>query len=385
MTKKAKPKKREDKEKAPPESTLAFMQHTQVLKYGPGSVFKGAQLIKCERIPFGVLAVDYATGGGLPIYGSTCLWGPKSGGKTNLAISAMESTICFCFRCFTYKDLCSCSRQSISLSPMFVDVEGVLDKVWASNVGPDPKSYYVCLGDYGEMQTNMAIEALKSTDCGLVVFDSLGQLVPAAEFDAPLDDKFYAIQARLISRFVRKAKQRLIRERKHGHPVAMLFVNQKRASIGGGKYAPTEKMPGGNAMEHEFSLLLRCIQVAMSVDKDAKYIDKIKKLNSAAKFSIQIQKFKVSVVSGVAEYIRLIENRPDLGLKKGQVDDAQTVLKYAKEHGIIQDKGSGKGWKYFDKNARVLKDIGNVWEKKPEEYLRTKVEIIKRAKDALEE
>ena len=386
MTKnKAKTKKKEEKEKAPPESTLAFMQHTQVLKYGPGSVFKGAQLIKCERIPFGVFSVDYSTAGGMPMYGSTCVWGPKGGGKTSLGASAMSSVDQLCFRCFNYKVLCQCSRASISLASMWVDVEGTLDKDWVNNIGANPERYFVSIGDYGEMHINLAIDALKATDCGLVVMDSLGSLVPETELDAPMEDQFYAVQARLISRCVRKIKQRLIRERKHEHPVAILFVNQRRAAIGGGKYGPTEKMPGGNAMEHEFSLVLRSIQIAMSAEKDAKYIDKLKKLNSAAKFSIQVQKFKVSVMSGVAEYIRLIEHRPDLGLKKGQVDDVQTVLKYAKEHGVIKDKGSGKGWRYFDKNARVLKDIGNVWEKKPEEYLRTKVEIINRAKASLEE
>lgn len=385
MTKKKAAKKKEKKEEAPPESTLASMQYTQELKYGPGSVFKGEQLIKCNRIPFGVFAVDYATAGGIPVYGSTCLWGPKSGGKTTLGVSAMVSVDELCFRCFNYKILCSCSKSSISLSPMWIDIEGTFCKDWARNIGADPDKYFMALGDYGEMHINLAVDALKSTDCGLVVMDSLGSLVPESELEAPMEDQFYAVQARLISRCVRKIKQRLIRERKHEHPVAMLFVNQRRASIGGGKYGPTEKMPGGNAMEHEFSLVLRCIQVALSKEKDAKYIDSQKKLNSAAKFSVQIQKFKVSIVSGVAEYIRLIENRRDLGLRKGQVDDVASVLKYAKEHGVIQDKGSGKGWKYFDKTARVLKEIGNVWEKKPEEYLRTKVEIINRVKASLEE
>lgn len=360
--------------------TLADMVKTQEKIYGPGSIFTGSHLLKSRRIPFGVFAVDYISGGGLPIHGSTCIWGKKSGGKSTLAISAMKSCVALCFRCFNYKLVCTCSRKSLSQKPFWCDVEGTLDKQWAESIGVPTDEFYCALGDSGEQCINMVEKALKADDCGLVILDSLGSLIPEAEFEAPMDDKFYAIQAQLISRGVRKIKQRLIRERKREHPCAMLFANQARANLGGMKYAPKEKQPGGYGMEHEFSLLLRTTKKSLNAVNDAKYFS-ADKLPLAARFSVYVEKYKIDVIGGISEYIRADKHIGDLGIKKGQVDEYNTVLAEAKKIGIIQK--NSKGWLYFKNQAKKQQDIITMWKKKPDEYIKTQRTIIDKKKSEL--
>lgn len=364
--------------------TLSSLCKIQNEKYGRATTIIGKN-IKPDRprIPFGIFAIDYMTGGGIPMYSTTCLYGPKSGAKTSKAISVMRMVPKLCFGCFYLLDFCKCSAKSIKMKSFFINCEGTFDSGWADAIGCDPDTYYEAKGDYGEMNVNLAVEAIKADDCGLMVFDSLGALVPEVVMEAPSEDQFYAVQPKLITRCVQKVKQTLIKEMKNDHPCAVLFVNQKRAVIGGSLHGPKEKMPGGNAMEHEFSLLLRCVMKSLNKEADIKFINKERSIDIANRFSVSIKKNKIPVIQGIGEYVRLKENMPDLNLKKGQVDDYATVLNYAKQYGIVENNGN-KGWKYFNYSAKKQIDIINIWKQKESEYFKCQREIIDRAKKELQ-
>ena len=56
--------------------TLDTLQQKYNKKYGDGTFVSGADVSRdCPRIPFGIFAVDYSTGGGVPTNRSSCLWG----------------------------------------------------------------------------------------------------------------------------------------------------------------------------------------------------------------------------------------------------------------------------------------------------------------------
>ncbi len=350
---------------------------------GPGTLFKATGLKKDPpRLPSGVFAIDYATGGGFPIWGTSCLWGPESGGKTSIGSNAIKMASLICWECFNLIDYCTCKAKPLKLESVWADVEGTLDRDWVNAIGGDPEKYSVILADYGEQYSNISDNVLKADNCGLLVVDSLAALVPAAEMEAAAEDDFYALQARMIGRMVRKLKQRLIRERKRGHPCCIIFTNQLRMKIGQ-KFGDPETMSGGHGMKHEFSLLLRCVKKALNETDKTKYVDKKRKKNQAIRHSFAIRKEKILTLSNVGEYIRVVENIPSLDLKKGMIDDMGTVMTYAKEYDIVR-KGSGaKPWKYFDYNARTLDDIKLMWKKKDLECLHTKMEIVRRAKERL--
>jgi recombination protein RecA len=259
------------------------------------------------------------------------------------------------------------------------DIEGTLDRDWAEQIGVDSEQYLVGLADYGEQHVNIADNALKADDCGLVVIDSLAALTPSAEMDALEEQQFIGLQARMITRAVRKLKQRLITERKNEHPCSILFTNQLRIKIGQ-MHGNPETMAGGHGMHHEFSLLIRIISKSLKRDGvDKKYVGK--EQDHAVRHSFAIRKAKVLTLAQSGEFVRAKHDIGKLGLRAGEVDDYNTLMNYAREYGVVE-KGA-KTYGYFGKRAKRLDDIKEVWRTHPREYMRTEIEIIRRAKERL--
>jgi len=346
---------------------------------GPGTCVTGRETKRDPpRLPFGVFAVDYATGGGIPLGGTACLWGPESTGKTSLAVNAMATAGSICWRCFNALEMCTCSQKPMPMRTFWADVEGSMDREWIEAIGANPDKYVQALADYGEQYINLCVSALQADDCGLIVVDSLAALTPAAEMEAMAEDDFMALQPRMIGRAVRVMKQHLIREGKRGHPCTVLFVNQLRFKIGQ-VFGDKETMSGGKAMMHEFSLLLRCGKRSFETADKPTYINAASKHEKASRHSFSIRKAKVLTLAGTGEYIRIKENMPELGMAKGAVSDLGVMLRYARETEIVT-RGPGKKWRYFEHSATKLDDIKRLWAAKPAERFRTSREIIRRAK-----
>ena len=136
-------------------------------------------------------------------------------------------------------------------------------------------------------------------------------------------------------------------------------------------------------MQHEFSLLLRMVK--KSLDKkgqDSKFVDSARSKETAVRHSFAIRKEKVLTLAGVGEYLRIKEDMEEHALSKGQIDDFGTVMTYAKEYGIVSKEADH--WMYFDRTARKLEEIRQVWKRRPDEYYYTQMEIVKRAKERLD-
>ena len=371
-----------EKKEQPKLTGLDKVIQTANQQCGPGTCVTGREVKRDPpRLPFGIFAVDLVTGGGSPIWGTTCLWGPNAAGKTSLAINAMAMAGDMCWRCYRPHTLCTCSQKPKRMRTFWADVEGALDRDWVEAIGASPDSYVQALADYGEQYVNLCVAALQADDCGLVVGDALAALTPAAEMEAAAEDDFMALQPRMIGRAVRVMKQHLIRERKKEHPCTIIFVNQMRYKIGQ-IFGDKEAMTGGEAMKHEFSLLLRCGKRTFSKADKEKYVTDSSKHELASRHSFSIRKAKVLTLAGVGEYVRIKENIPELGLAKGAVDDLGVLMTYARDAGIVV-QGKSKKWLYFDHTAKRLDDIKRLWQAKPDERFRTSDEIIRRVKAQL--
>ena len=335
-----------------------------------------------DRVPSGIFSVDFSSGGGIPIWGSACYWGGNSVGKTALALNNAAMTTKICWRCFQFLDFCTCSQNSLLMRTAWADAEGTLNIPWAANIGVDTDKLAVIMGDSGEQYVDICRSVLQADDLGLLVIDSLAALSPSAEMESSSEDSFYALQARLIGRMVRNLKQQIIRERKREHPCAIIFINQMRSKIGV-LFGSPDTMSGGNGMMHEFSLLIRCNKIALSSDDKAKYTNTERKKQIGVRHSFSIKKNKVFTIAGSGEYVRVTESLPEFGLKAGQIDDYSTVMKYAKECGIVRKPQKGTGWKYFNYKAKTLGDIVQVWKTKPNEYLKTQKAIIDITKEKI--
>jgi len=347
---------------------------------GSNTILWGFEKKDPARLPFGVFVVDFATGGGMPIYGTTCLWGPDSGGKTTLAMNAVAMCSRICWRCFNLLSDCECSQKPIRMKSAWADSEGTFDREWAERVGCDPNGFIMINGETGEQYLDLAESVLRADDIGLLVIDGLAALIPEAEMTASFADQFIGNQAKLVTRGVRKLKQRLIREMKRGHPCTILVTNQMRVKIGQ-MFGDPEIMPGGYAAKHEMSLLLRLVKKALARDGvDKKFFDSRTKTASASRHSFAIRKEKVLTLHGVGEFRRCTAYMPEFNYTQGEVIEYATMMKLAKMYGVVS-KADGGGWMYFGHKAKTLEHIQDVWKKIPAEKFKTSKEIIRIAKE----
>ena len=138
---------------------------------------------------------------------------------------------------------------------------------------------------------------------------------------------------------IRKVVQGMINERKRNHLVTILFINQFRSKIGG--YSPhggeVKSIPGGRALEFATSVQL-IVKNKENAGKDSRGLDTI----IENEHSFQVTKNKLSNGARVGEFrVRRIDD-PDMFLSEGDVDDAATMLAYAKKFGIYS--GGGSSW-----------------------------------------
>lgn len=334
------------------------------------------------RVPFGVFTMDFALGGGMPLWQSTCGWGAESGGKSLMGFKAMRASELLCWRCFHPATYCTCSQSPIRMRCMYQDIEGTFDPSWVESCGvTNPLSYAVGNCDTAEEWINVAEKVLKTDQCGLLIIDSLAALIPGKELEEAMEYQSMGKHPSLVGKAIRKLKSALLFEKKRGKPCVVYFINQMREKVGM-MFGNPETMSGGHAMKHEFSLLFRIAKVKLEDTAYNKvFKDASRDIEKASRHSFEIRKHKVLILSGGGEFVVVKENIPSLNLKRGMIDDSNVMMTFAKEYGVVKEEGHK--WRYFDFKAPTQEEIKKVWRLKPDEYIRTSQEIISLAKKRL--
>ena len=202
--------------------------------YGRGSIqFLGsARSMDIETISSGSLTLDCALGGGYPKGRVVEIYGPESSGKTTLALH------------------CIAECQKAGGTAAFIDAEHALDPKYAERVGVDVKKLLVCQPDSGEMALDVVDQLVRSSAISLVVVDSVAALVPRAELEGDMGDAQIGLQARLMSKAMRKITGSLSKSQ-----CTVIFLNQLRSKIGV-IYGSPEVTSGGNALKFYSSVRL---------------------------------------------------------------------------------------------------------------------------------
>lgn len=204
-------------------------------QYGKGSVMKLGDCAKLDVdvISSGSMALDYALGvGGFPKGRIIEIYGPESSGKTTLALSAIAQV------------------QKKGGKAAFIDAENAIDPVYAAKLGVDVDELILSQPDSGEQGLEIAELLIRSNAIDLVVVDSVAALVPQAELDGEMSDQFVGLQARMMS----KAMRRLSGAINRSHCTA-IFINQLREKVGV-MYGNPETTPGGRALKFYASIRL---------------------------------------------------------------------------------------------------------------------------------
>lgn len=201
--------------------------------FGKGTVMKlgDAPVEKVDVIPTGSLTLDIALGvNGFPKGRIVEIYGPESSGKTTLAIHAIAE----------------CQRQGGIAA--FVDAEHAFDQFYAQKLGVDIDNLLVSQPDNGEQALEIADNLIRSGAIDLLIVDSVAALTPKAEIEGEMGDSQMGLQARLMSKALRKLTASINKAK-----CCCIFINQLRDKIGV-MFGNPETTTGGNALKFYASM-----------------------------------------------------------------------------------------------------------------------------------
>ncbi|GHF60037.1 hypothetical protein GCM10017056_34330 [Seohaeicola zhoushanensis] len=178
-------RKNSDKQKAL-DSALAQIER----QFGKGSIMKlgsAGAITEIEASSTGSLGLDIALGiGGLPMGRIIEIYGPESSGKTTLTLH------------------CIAEQQKKGGVCAFVDAEHALDPQYARKLGVDIDELLISQPDTGEQALEITDTLVRSGAVNMVIVDSVAALTPKSELEGDMADSSVGVQARLMSKAMRK-------------------------------------------------------------------------------------------------------------------------------------------------------------------------------------
>ena len=303
-------------------------------QFGKGSIMRlgeAAANMNVEVIPTGILSLDAALGvGGVPRGRIVEIYGPESSGKTTLALHLVAQT------------------QKMGGTAAFIDAEHALDPVYASHLGVNIDNLLISQPDTGEQALEIAEALVRSAAVDAVVIDSVAALVPQSELEGEMGDMQVGMQARLMSKALRKITGAVSRSN-----CLVVFINQIRAQINKTPYGgPTETTAGGRALKFYASVRL-----------DVRRIGGIKKGDEQIGNRVKIKVAK----NKVAPPFKQVE--VDIMFGKGMSNEG-SLLDMATQMKIIKKSGSwfsyegeriGQGREnvkiYLDENPEIANEV----------------------------
>ena len=320
-----------DKEQAKKQQSLDdAIKHIEK-QFGKGSVMKLGERadVSVDVIPTGSLTLDIALGiGGYPKGRIIEIYGPESSGKTTLTLHAIAEV------------------QKQGGRAAFIDAEHAIDPVYAKNLGVNIDELILSQPDSGEQGLEIAETLVRSGAIDLVVVDSVAALVPQVELDGEMGEQQMGLQARLMSKALRKLSGVMNKT-----TCTIIFINQLREKIGV-MFGNPETTTGGRALKFYSSVrveIRRSEAIKNGTDVVGNKVNiKVVKNKVAPPFkTTQVDIIYGQGISRTGEVL-------DLAVEKDVVEKSGAWYAYKGEK-IGQGRENAK--KYLEANNEVMEEI----------------------------
>jgi recombination protein RecA len=265
-------------------------------QFGKGAIMRmGSKThLDVEIIPSGIISLDKALGvGGLPRGRVVEVYGPESSGKTTLTLSIIAQA------------------QAAGGVAAFIDAEHAFDPSYAKLIGVNLEDLLISQPDTGEQALEIAEALVRSNALDLVVVDSVAALTPRAEIEGEMGDSQIGLQARLMSKALRKLTAVISKSK-----TTVVFINQLREKIGV-MFGSPEVTPGGRALKFYSSVRIDLRKIATISTTQGGIVGikvraKIVKNKVSPPFKEAI--FEIMYNEGVSKVGALIDAAVDCGL-----------------------------------------------------------------------
>jgi recombination protein RecA len=297
-------------------------------QHGPNTVMRlgDAARAPVAGIPTGSLGLDRATGcGGYPRGRIVEIYGAEASGKTTLSLHAIAE--------------CQASGGTAA----FIDAEHAFDPIYAEKLGVDLDALLVSQPDHGEQAMDVVEKLVESCGVDLLVVDSVAALTPRVELEGDMGDQQVGLQARLMSKGMRKLAGVVNRT-----GACVIFINQLRQKIGV-MFGPTTTTTGGNALKYYCSLRLEVKRIG-SLKNGEEIIGnrtRVKTVKNKLAPPFRVVEFDLRFGEGISAEGELIE----LAEERGLITRSGAWYRYGDQR-IGQGRENARAWLQANAAAR---------------------------------